>query len=91
MAWRTEAEEAGRRLPPATGFTLIELLVTVVVLAILAGLAIPRTTRAVTRARATALVSDMNSVRRASFEYFLDRNAWPPDAPPGAGPPGLGP
>lgn len=61
------------------GFTLVELMIVALVLSVLAGIAMPNLRRAITRARATAVVGDLQVVRVGLYTYFADHNSWPPD------------
>ncbi len=59
-----------------SGFTLIELLITVVVIAILAGIAIPRTQRAKGRALSAVLRADLRNLATAQEEYLGDYHVY---------------
>jgi prepilin-type N-terminal cleavage/methylation domain-containing protein len=61
----------------AAGFTLFELLTVMVLIAILSGIAVPILRRAVARADAARVVSDVNTVRLAAFQYLSDGGALP--------------
>lgn len=74
------------------GFSLIELLTTMVVISILAGIAIPSLRDASYRADARKVMSDVNAIRVALYEYREDNNnTLPPTAPWNTVPPGLVP
>jgi prepilin-type N-terminal cleavage/methylation domain-containing protein len=53
------------------GFTLVELIAVIVVLAILAGVAVPRYFDSSTRARASALAGEYRAIRSAAQQYRL--------------------
>lgn len=71
-------------------FTLIELIVVMVVLAILAGVAIPKYMDYSRRSEAVRLAADIRTITSAIRQYQLSNNAFPPDAvrtlPAGLGP-----
>lgn len=71
------------------GFSLIELMIVVLIIATIAGIAIPNMQRALLRARAVDAMADLNAIRVAVLNYQSDENAWPPDAQRGDIPPGL--
>ena len=71
------------------GFSLIELLVAVSIVGILAGLAIPNMRNVTFRARATAMIGDLNVMRQATLDYNADQNSWPANVPSGVIPPEL--
>ena len=73
------------------GFTLVELLVVVLIVALLAGIALPMYKQVVLRARAASVVGTMNAVRLAAYEYNADTGEWPADLGPGQRPPELEP
>ncbi len=72
------------------GVTLVELLVVVLIVSILAAIAQPQLTQVIVRARAAAIIRDMQSVRLAVYTYQTDLNDWPSNGVAGAVPPGLG-
>lgn len=71
------------------GFSLIEMLVAVSIVGILAGLAIPNMRNVTFRARATAVIGDLNVVRQATLDYNADQNGWPAEVASGVVPPEL--
>ncbi len=72
------------------GFTLIELIVVVIVLAILAGVAVPRYFDYTQRAKVSMLAAEFKLIRRAVMQYRIDTREWPADtANWGDTPPGL--
>lgn len=62
------------------GFTLSELIVVLLILAILAGVLVPRVTDRLAAARDAQRMSDVRRVRDALEQYFLDRGNYPPPA-----------
>lgn len=58
----------------ARGFTLLELVIVIVILAILAGLAVPRFMRTATRSRGAEALQMMVEIR-SSCERFFTRNS----------------
>ena len=68
------------------GYSFVELMTVLGVLGILAALAVPRYRNLKTRAIAAQAVGDFSAVRVASFNYFADKGAYPPDAAPGVTP-----
>jgi prepilin-type N-terminal cleavage/methylation domain-containing protein len=75
------------------GFTLVELIAVIVVLAILAGVAVPRYFDYSQRARATAVAATFKSLATAGYAYQRDFGVLPsPNVQlVGAMPPGLSP
>lgn len=61
------------------GFTLTELILVVVVIALLAVIALPNLRRALVKARATAVVGELHTVRVAVLSYLGDHHEYPPD------------
>ncbi|MEN9889902.1 MAG: hypothetical protein RLY78_197 [Pseudomonadota bacterium] len=59
------------------GFTLIELLVVMAIVALLAGLAMPRYLASLDLARETALRSNLTTLRQAIDQFAADRGRWP--------------
>ena len=58
------------------GFTLTELLVSMIIVATLAGLAIPRFTIHLERARAGEALQLLESLHKAQFAYFYENGAY---------------
>ncbi len=54
------------------GFTLLELLIVVVILAVLAGLALPQYLRTVARARESEGWTNLQAIRGAQFRYYAE-------------------
>jgi prepilin-type N-terminal cleavage/methylation domain-containing protein len=68
------------------GFSLIELLTVMAVIGLLAAIGIPRYRDMKRRAYFANIVSDFNTVRVASYNYFADNSSYPPDGSAGAPP-----
>ena len=66
-----------RRVKSEEGFTLIELLVVLAILAIIAGVAIPRVMQTTANARATRDKAKIAIVQSAVERYHLDVDTWP--------------
>ncbi len=62
------------------GFSLLELLTAMIVIAILGLVAIPNFKRAVHKADARKVMTDMTAVRSAVYEYREDEGGLPPTA-----------
>lgn len=71
------------------GFTLVELMTVIIVLGLLAAIAVFKYMDLRNTARAAEVLGDFRSVMVGSYNYYSDFNDWPPDAGPGAPPPGL--
>lgn len=67
-----------------SAFTLIELVVVILILAILAGVLVPRVTDRLASARDARRINDMRVIRDAIEQYKLDKGSYPP-ATVGAG------
>lgn len=59
-------------------FTLIQLIIVVLILAVLAGVLIPRVTDRMAQARDARRLADINTVSRAIEQYHRDRRCYPP-------------
>ena len=59
------------------GFTLVELIVVIAVLAVLAGIAIPRFVNANMAARGSKILADMNACESASNIYYAKTGSFP--------------
>ncbi|MCC7015127.1 MAG: prepilin-type N-terminal cleavage/methylation domain-containing protein [Planctomycetes bacterium] len=59
------------------GFTLIELIVVVLILAVLAGVLVPRVSNRLASARDTRRMEDITALRDAIEQYFLDEGSYP--------------
>ncbi len=66
-----------RTVRTARGFSLFELLTVMVLISILAGIAVPILRGAIARADAARVVSDVNTIRLAAFQYLSDGGALP--------------
>lgn len=73
------------------GYTIIELLMVMIVIGILAGLAVLRYIDLRQHAEVASIVSDLNNVRLGAYNYWADKNAFPPDAAAGLMPSGMQP
>lgn len=65
-----------RILKNAKGFTLLEILIVLVIIAVLAGLAVPAYTTAVEKSRKQEAYTTLGAVRGAQMRYFAGRNAF---------------
>src|SRR5690606_14096743 len=72
------------------GFTVIELLIVLAVIGILASLAVLRYIDLRNHAIASGIVSELNAMRLATYNYWADRSSFPPEAATGVTPTGLG-
>lgn len=61
----------------------MEVLVVLVVVTILAAIALPAYRNMEYRARAAHIVSGLNRLRSAAYEYQVREGEWPPDVNPG--------
>ncbi len=59
------------------GLTLIEMLGVVVILGIVAAIAIPSITSAITQAKANTTESDLGTLQTALSRYYMDEGAYP--------------
>jgi prepilin-type N-terminal cleavage/methylation domain-containing protein len=59
-----------------TGFTLIEVLVVVVIVAILAGIALPAYSSYVLRGKIVEATNDLSSIRAAMEQYYQDNRTY---------------
>ena len=69
-----------------SGMTLVEVLIVVFIIGILARMAIPKYDSVRRRAKATAIVSELITVRDAAFHYNADTQLWPPNSAAGTVP-----
>ena len=76
---------------PRRAFTLVELIAVIVVLAILAGVAIPKYFDFRERALVTATAAQFKVLQRAGQAYYYEWQGWPPDWPLGTFPPMFAP
>lgn len=61
-----------KRIKTKKGFTLLELLIVVVILAVLAGLALPQYLRTVARARESEGWQNLGTIRSALSRYYAE-------------------
>lgn len=73
------------------GVTILELLVTMLILAITAGIALPKVQEVRRRGEAAAVVGAIEVVRHAAYSYNESTAQWPPSAAFGVQPAGLAP
>ena len=59
------------------GFSLVELVIVVTILGIIAAIAVPRMTAAVTSASANALLATLENVRTAIDTYYAEHDRYP--------------
>src|SRR5512141_2462865 len=71
------------------GFSLIELMTVMAVIGLLAALGIPRYRDMKRRAFYANIATDFNTIRVASYNYWADNNAYPPDGSAGSPPAAL--
>jgi len=73
------------------GFTFVEILMSMTIIAILAGIVIPKAGSFVKRAKAASVIGDVSVIRNALAEYNADSLSYPASAATGLIPAGLGP
>jgi prepilin-type N-terminal cleavage/methylation domain-containing protein len=73
------------------GFTLIELMVVVIVLSLLASIALLKYIDLRNSAIATQMSQELRAVQVAAFNYYAEKEEWPPETGAGAVPVGLAP
>jgi len=73
------------------GFTLIELMVVVIVLSLLAGIALLKYIDLRNSAIAAQMSQELRAIQVAAFNYYAEKEQWPPESGAGAVPNGLGP
>lgn len=73
------------------GFTIIEMLMVMIVLGLLSAIALLKFIDLRATARTAALVGDFRAVTVAVFNYYADREEFPPEAGAGSVPNGLRP
>ncbi len=74
-----------------SGFTFVEILTAMTIVAILAGIVIPKTGDFIKRAKAAAVVADIRAIRDGLDVYYTDSTSYPPSAAMGQVPPALAP
>lgn len=62
------------------GFTLLELLIVIVIIGVLALLILPSITSAPKKANDSKRITDIQAIRKALQEYYLDYNQYPATA-----------
>lgn len=73
-----------------TGFTLIELITVTFILSILASIAILKYQDLRNQGLSAQIVQEMRAVQLAAFNYYAEKEDWPPETGPGVVPTGLG-
>jgi len=73
------------------GFTFVEILTAMTIVAILAGIVVPKLGGFVKRAQATAIGANIGVIHDALSAYYTDSLDYPPSAAMGLVPPGLQP
>ena len=71
------------------GVTVIELLIIVAIIGVISTISMPLLSRALTQARAVAIIGDFRAVRVSAEEYQSQRSAWPAERGRGEAPPEL--
>ena len=77
VASKHRSKPALVKLEPAQGFTLIELMIVMLIIAILAGVAIPSFVGSLRAARESNLRQDLHVMRNAIDEYTHDKEKAP--------------
>ena len=72
-----------------SGFTLIELLTSMTIIAILAGIVVPKIGSFITRARATAALAAVDAIYGSAVNFQAENDTFPSTAAMGQVPPGL--
>jgi prepilin-type N-terminal cleavage/methylation domain-containing protein len=67
----------GPGLKARKGFTLIEIIAVVAIIALLMAVFLPAVFSQIRRGRVARLISESESLRRASLTYFTERGHWP--------------
>ena len=73
----TQRAVSGRRSKSQRGFTLIELMVVVTIVGILAGIAMVQVKNMQRKARETALMDNLYSMRKAIDNFYADKQRFP--------------
>jgi prepilin-type N-terminal cleavage/methylation domain-containing protein len=73
------------------GFTFVEILTAMTIIAILAGIVVPKTGDFIKQAKATAIVADINAIHTGLTVYYADSSGYPPSGAMGLVPPSLKP
>lgn len=73
------------------GFTFIEILIVLVVIGILAGIGVLKYVDLRNHAIGTNVTAELSAIRLAAYNYWADRESFPPEAGPGVVPVGMAP
>ena len=73
------------------GFSLIELITVVIVLGILASIALLKYTDLRNNALSAQMAQELRAIQVAAYNYYAEKESWPPETGPGDVPAGLGP
>jgi prepilin-type N-terminal cleavage/methylation domain-containing protein len=71
------------------GFTLIELIITMMIVAMLSSIAVPKFREVRRRALAAQIMGDFDVLRHAAMSFYVDSGYFPEPVGPGQAPPGL--
>ncbi|HEX8724810.1 MAG TPA: prepilin-type N-terminal cleavage/methylation domain-containing protein [Gemmatimonadaceae bacterium] len=71
------------------GFTFVEILTSMTIVAILAGIVIPKTGDFIKQARAAAIVADISAIHEGLVFYYSDSTDFPPSGAMGLAPAAL--
>jgi prepilin-type N-terminal cleavage/methylation domain-containing protein len=71
------------------GFTFVEILTSMIIVAILAGIVIPKTGDFIKRAKAAAVVADIAAIRQNMEDFYNDSSRYPASGAMGQVPAGL--
>lgn len=80
-----------RRRRRRRGFTFVEMLIVMIILGLLAGIALLKYIDLKNEAYSSKVASDMQAIRLAAFNYYAEKEEWPPDANAGVVPPSMQP
>lgn len=61
-----------------SGFTLVELIVVISILAVLAGVVVPKVQSHVQKSRDARRLADIRAIQEAITSYYTDRGSYPP-------------
>lgn len=71
------------------GFTLIEVIITMMIVAMLSSIAVPKFREVRRRAMATQIMGDFDVMRHAALSFYVDSGYFPEAVGPGSIPPAL--
>ena len=71
------------------GFTMIEMIITMMIVAMLSSIAVPKFREIRRRATATQIMGDFDVMRHAALSFYVDSGYFPEAVGPGEIPPGL--